>query len=64
MATISVTARELMDRGLWKRACDMTGLNPWAVNEGLMDSSDTVTLTVEQARDLGLLGQWAAEEPS
>ena len=52
---VTVTARELLDRYVWDQACDMLGLNRWAMNEGLMDSSDRVTLTLDQARTLGLL---------
>jgi hypothetical protein len=54
-AQVKVTARELLDRGAWMRACEMTGLSEWAVNEGRMDASDTVTLTLAQAVELGLL---------
>jgi len=52
---IVVTARDLLDRGVWDQACDLLGLNVWAVAEGLMDSDDEVTLSEEQARKLGLL---------
>ena len=52
---VAITARELMDRYLWDRACDLLGISPWAVSEGQMDSSDTVELTQEQARELGIL---------
>ena len=52
---VTVTARELLDRLVWDRACDMLGLNPWAVNEGRMDSGERLTFTLEQARELGLL---------
>lgn len=52
---VKITVRELLDKGLWDQACEMTGLNVWAINEGLMDSSDEVTFTQEQAQELGLL---------
>jgi hypothetical protein len=52
---VTVTARYLLDHDLWIRACEMTGLNEWAVNEGRMDASDTVTLTIAQAAEIGLL---------
>lgn len=52
---VTATVRELMNRHVWDQACDMTGLNPWAVNEGQMGSGDRVTLTLEEARTLGLL---------
>lgn len=50
-----VTPRELIERGLWEAYCKMTGLDEWAVSEGRMDSGDEVTLTEDQARELGLL---------
>lgn len=52
---ILITARELMDRHQWDRACELAGLSPWAVNEGQMDMDDEVTLTAEAAGKLGLL---------
>lgn len=52
---VTVTARELLDRLVWTEACEMLGLNEWAVNEGRMSADDTVALTVEQADKLGLL---------
>ena len=60
-AQVKVTARELLDRGAWIRACEMTGLNEWAVNEGRMDDSETVTLTLAQAVELGLDRPWTPE---
>ena len=53
--TITVTARELLDRGVWTEACELLGINEWAVNEGLMDPGDEIILTVNQAKQLGLL---------
>lgn len=47
--------REIMDRGLWDRVCDLRGINPWAVNEGLMDAGEELTFTDEEAHRLGLV---------
>ena len=60
---VRIAAGELLDRLVWERACDMLGLNPRAVNEGLMDSGDKVTLTLEQAAELGLLVPRERERP-
>lgn len=60
MATIRITARELMGYGIWNQACDAIGISSWAVNEGQLDMDDSVTLSVVQARDLGLLARWEA----
>jgi hypothetical protein len=53
---IRITIGELMDRDAWPQACAMTGTGEWAVNEGQADRGDLVTLTLEQAAGLGLLG--------
>ncbi len=52
---VSVTAEELIDRGVWDEVCELTGLNPWCVNEGLMDSDEYITLSLEEAQKLGIL---------
>ncbi|HEY9408896.1 MAG TPA: hypothetical protein VIP77_04885 [Jiangellaceae bacterium] len=52
---IVTTPSELMDRLRWEEACDMLGLNVYAVAEGLMDGGEEITLSEEQAVTLGLL---------
>ncbi len=52
---VSVTADELINRGVWDKVCELKGLNPWCVNEGQMDSDEYITLTIEQAHKLGIL---------
>ena len=59
---LKITPRELMDRHLWDRACELTGLNPWVVNEGQMDSDEDIELTAGQAVALGLLPAQEAGE--
>lgn len=39
-----VTVREIFDKGLWSDFCELTGVNPYALNEGLMMDSDEVEL--------------------
>lgn len=46
---VTATVKELMDAGVWDEVCDLLGLNPWAVNEGLMDSSESLTFTPTQS---------------
>lgn len=53
--TVQITARELIEKGLWVEACELIGVNEYAVNEGMMESDEKLTLTEEQARQLGLL---------
>jgi len=52
---IVVTFREIMDKGMWDKFCEMKGLNVWCVNEGLADSDEKVELTEDEARKLGFL---------
>jgi hypothetical protein len=54
---IILTAGEILDKGCWEEFCDKHGINPWAMNEGLMDSDEEFTFTEEEARVLGLLPQ-------
>lgn len=54
---IKVTARELLNKGRWIEACEMLGINEWAINEGLMDSEDVLELTETEAVELGLISR-------
>lgn len=40
---MEITARELMDLGLWDRFCEETGTNVWCVNEGQLDPNEVLT---------------------
>ena len=51
---IIITADEAIDKGIWEDLCDMIGYNYYAVNEG-MDTDTEISLTEDQARQLGLL---------
>lgn len=52
---VTVNVAYLLDRGLWERACALTGwLDVKALEEGRMGEGDEVPLTVEQARELGI----------
>jgi hypothetical protein len=65
MAEIVMTARELMDCGLWADYCRVTGTNEWAVNEGLMPSDEPLHITGEQWARMSetvLSGQMTEEE--
>lgn len=52
-----VTAEELIDSGCWDQFCEEQGINPWAVNEGRMDSDEEFVLTEDVARSYGFLRQ-------
>ena len=53
--TVRTTPRELSDLGLWGRACDEIGWDPYILNEGLIADDEIVYLTWEQTRCIGLL---------
>ena len=50
-----ITAREAFDKGIWEDLCRIKGINEWAVNEGLMNDSEEIRLTEEEARELGIV---------
>lgn len=52
---ITLTAREILDKGIWDEFCEMRGINPWAMNEGQMDSSEEFTFTEKESKKLGLI---------
>ena len=54
---IRVTAREILDRGVWDEFCMKHGINVWSVNEGLMSPDEKFTLTEVEARELGFLAK-------
>jgi len=52
---IIITAREALDKGIWDALCDLKGIKVWAINEGMMDDTEEITLTEEEAETLGLI---------
>lgn len=37
---VVLTAEEILNSGQWDRFCAQRGINPWAINEGLMDKRE------------------------
>ena len=52
---IIVTPSELMDRGVWDKYCDLKGINPYVVAEGLLDSNTEIILIETEAIKLRLI---------
>jgi hypothetical protein len=55
---ITVTAREILDAPSstsWDDFCEKRGFNVWVINEGLMDPKEEFSISLEEARDYGLL---------
>ncbi len=51
---IIITAEEAIDRGIWEEAAKISGYGLYAIKEG-MDPNTEITLTEEQAIELGLI---------
>ena len=53
---VVITYGELMNKCYdWNKACDIIGVNPWLLNEGRADPDDTISLTLEEAKSVGIL---------
>ena len=52
---VTLTADEIMNKGLWDEFCEMKGINEWAMNEGLMDGNEEFTFTRREAIKLRLI---------
>lgn len=51
---IIVTPRYLIGNHLWDKYCTLHQVNPWAINEGLINDTDQIELTLKEADELGL----------
>ena len=51
---IVITVDEAIDLGIWEKFRKMKGISEWALNEGLMSIDDEITLSKEEAVDLGV----------
>lgn len=52
---LTLTASEILDKGIWEEFCELRGINEWAINEGLMDDTEEFIFTEEEAIHLGIL---------
>lgn len=52
---ITCTFKEINDSGHWEEFCDSHGINRWCMNEGLADSSTLATITVDEAKQYGMI---------
>ena len=51
---IKITFGEILDAGAWDAFCDLRGVNPWCMNEGLATRKTETELTPEEALMIGL----------
>jgi hypothetical protein len=52
--TVAITAREALDLHVWDALCALKGINEWAINEGMMDVNEEITLSLDEVQQLGL----------
>lgn len=52
---ILVTVGYLISENVWAAYCKMTGTDPWAVNEGKINSADTINLSLDEAMEVGIV---------
>ena len=53
---VIVTAKELQSEYcVWEQACELLGINVYAIAEGLMSEDEEFTLTEEQAKELYII---------
>lgn len=45
---MKIKPSELMELGYWGDACEVKGINEYAVNEGLMDSEEEITFNMDE----------------
>lgn len=61
---IIVTAAELADSSHWHDFCDAYGVNPWALNEGLMSPDEEFEIKPREAKAWGLIDWYIIHDPS
>lgn len=52
--TIKITIQEALDKTDFDKFCEMVGLNPYCISEGLATGEESYELTLEQAKELNL----------
>ena len=52
---VVVTVEELIQKDVWDKFCEIYGLNPYSLNEGLVQVGESFELSLEQAVKIGLI---------
>jgi hypothetical protein len=50
---ISISLKEILDKGLWDNFCILKGWNVWCINEGLASDDEIVTLSIDEYKKIG-----------
>ena len=51
---VSISLREILNNYDFNRYCEISGLNPWCINEGLASGDEIVELTRDAAKYIGI----------
>lgn len=55
MGYIVTTLQEILNAGEWDKYCEKHGVNPWCINEGLATGEEEVELSIEEAKEYGII---------
>ena len=51
---MQITPCELFELDVWVEYCDLKGIDPYCISEGLMDTDEVLEISIQDARDLGI----------
>ena len=43
-----ITFREAQALGIWDKITELSGINPWAVNEGQLDPNEPINIIIKE----------------
>ena len=52
---ITITANELIEKGVWEKFCLLKNYNVYGINEGRIDLNTVFELSEEEAKELHLI---------
>ena len=52
--SLTVTAKDLLSMSLWEDFCNLRGINPYAISEGLMEEEEIIYLNSAEIKSLGI----------
>jgi len=47
---MKITPKEAMSLGIWDKVCELSGINVWALNEGLIDENKELEIEIGEDR--------------
>lgn len=64
MSKVSMTVRQIKDLGLWDKVCDYKNINPYAINEGLINYDDIIEFDTEFKKEKKIICEVCGKEIS